>query len=309
MRSLIIHNPGSGFGSNSIFEFERELLQRGDECVLRSLTRRTPVADALNDAEAFDLVVISGGDGTVTNALYALRGRNVPTCVFPSGTANLFFANLGNASEPAAIAEACRNKQFHPFDIGELHLLNEDGTTATCGFGLMSGMGFDAQIMKSAKANKQSMGEAAYFTAVLGNLNPTVSTFTITVDGKTYERKGISCMVANTSMMQGDINVLPGSRMDDGLLDVMVLATTAAVQLLIPLFAGIIDPNGAVIGRPKIERFSGKEIRVESSEPLPFERDGDTGAELVTGYEASCLPSSNLVAIDKHSSYFVSQTE
>lgn len=303
MRSLIIHNPGSGFGSNSIFEFERELLQRGDECVIRTLARRTPIAAALTDAEEFDLVVISGGDGTTTNALYALRGRSIPTCVFPSGTANLFFANLGNAPEPAGIAEACLNKQYVPLDLGELCLIKEDGTERRCGFGLMSGMGFDAQVMDSAKSNKQSMGEAAYFTAVLGNLKPTVSTFTITVDGKTYERRGISCMVANTSTIQGDINVLPGCRMDDGLLDVMVLATTAAAQLLIPILAGIIDPNGAVIGRPHIERFRGREIIVESSVPLPFERDGDTGVGLVKGYTATCLPSSNLLVVDKHSPY------
>lgn len=304
MRSLIIHNPGSGFGSNSIFEFERELLQRGDECVIRALTRRTPVAAALADAEDFDLIVISGGDGTTTNALYALRNRAIPTCVFPSGTANLFFANLGNAPEPAAIAEACRNRQYHAVDMGELSLVRQDGSTMQCGFGLMSGMGFDAQIMSSASANKQSMGEAAYFTAVLGNLSPTVSTFTITVDGKTYERKGISCMVANTSTIQGDINVLPGCRMDDGMLDVMVLATTAAVQLLVPIVAGIIDRHGEIIGRPHIERFSGKEIRVESSVPLPFERDGDTGIGMVRSYTATCLPSSNLVVVDSHSPLF-----
>lgn len=305
MRSLIIHNPGSGFGSNSIFEFERELLQRGDECVIRALSRRKPVAQDLADAEDFDLVVISGGDGTTTNALYALRNRQVPVCVFPSGTANLFFSNLGNAPEPAAIAEACRNRSYRPLDIGELTFAKADGTMVRCGFGLMSGMGFDAQIMKSASANKQSMGEAAYFTAVLGNLKPTISTFTITVDGKTYERTGISCIVANTATLQGDINVLPGCRMDDGELDVMVLTTTAAVQLLAPLFAGIIDPMGEVIGRPHIERFSGRKIRVESSVPLPFERDGDTGIGVVSGYEARCLPSSNLLVVDKHSPYFV----
>lgn len=303
MRSLIIHNLGSGFGSTAVFEFERELIGMGDECVLRSLTRKTPIADLLADAEEFDLVVISGGDGTVTNALYALRNRDVPTCVFPSGTANLLFNNIGNAPEPAAIAHACRKLQTRKLDLAELRWKTTEGEEHRMGFGIMSGIGFDAQLMQSASVNKQVLGEAAYFTAVLENLNPKVSTFKITVDGKEYERKGIACIVANTAMMQGDINIVPGCRMDDGELDVMVLATPDAMHLLVPIFAGIFDPMGQVIGRPHIEHLSGSHILVESSDPLPIQSDGDAIDGLVTSYEAICLPASNLIVVDEHSPY------
>ena len=305
MRSLIVHNIGSGFGSNAIFEFERELIGRGDECVLRSLDRKTPVADALLDAEEFDLVVISGGDGTVTNALYALRGRNVPACVFPSGTANLLFANLGNAPEPASIAKACLKRNPRPLDLGEMRWTNVDGTEARHGFGIMAGMGFDAQIMATASQNKGALGEAAYFAAALKNLKPTISTFTIEVDGEVYERTGISCIIANTAMIQGDINILPNCTMDDGMLDVMVLLTTDAVQLLLPIVAGLIDPVGTVLGRPRIERFSGRDIKVTSSVPLPIQLDGDAMDGTYSRYEAICLPKSNLIVVDEHSPYFV----
>lgn len=304
MRSLIIHNTGSGHDSNSIFEFERALLNRGDECVLRSVGKRVPIADLLEDAESFDLVVISGGDGTVTNGLYALRNRGIPACVFPSGTANLLFANLGNAPEPAAIAAACLERTYSTLDMGELCWQGADGGMERKGFGIMSGIGFDAQIMQSASSNKQALGEAAYFTAVLSNLMPTSSTFTITVDGKVHKRTGISCIVANTAMLQGDINVLPGCRMDDGMLDVMVLATTYTVSLLMPLVAGIVDPQGKTIGRPKIESFRGREIKVESSVPLLLERDGDPEGVMVTSYVASCLPASNTIVVDDHSPYY-----
>lgn len=304
MRSLIVHNIDSGPGSNAIFAFERNLLGRGDETVMRVLGLTAPVAEVLTDAEDFDLVVLSGGDGTVTNGLYALRNRAVPTCVFPSGTANLLFSNLGNATEPTVIAQSCLDGNFRPLDLGELSWTNGSGELETRGFGVMSGIGFDAQIMQTASDGKQTMGEAAYFAAVLANLNPPVSTFTITVDGVIHTRKGISCIVCNTAMIQGDINILPGCRMDDGQLDVMVLATTDAAQLLMPIFAGIIDPLGQTIGRPHIERFSGTSIHVESSVPLPIQRDGDPVGQIVTGYHATCLPKSNLIAVDEHSPYY-----
>ena len=98
MRVLIIHNIASGFGSDAIFQFERHLLREGDECVMRILKKDTPDLGKrlLKDVEKFDLVVISGGDGTVATLLTHLKYRKVRTCIFPSGTANLFFGNIGN---------------------------------------------------------------------------------------------------------------------------------------------------------------------------------------------------------------------
>lgn len=304
MRSLIIHNAGSGFGSNAIFEFERELVGAGDECVLRSLAKDQPAAYALDDAEDFDLVVVSGGDGTVTNALHALSGRATKSCIFPSGTANLLFSNLGCAPEPKAIADACLEGVTIPLDMGELRWRDAQGTLQARGFGIMSGMGFDAQLMADARANKAKLGEAAYFAAALSNLNPPSATFSITIDGETHVRSGIACIVANTAVIQGDVNVMPGCRMDDGLIDVMVLDTTGAAGLLIPIIAGIIDPTGETIGRPRIEHFSGSDIHVSSSIPLPLQRDGDALDVFVTEYDARCLPGSNQVIVDKHSPYW-----
>jgi diacylglycerol kinase family enzyme len=72
VRVLIVHNEASGFGSDAIYEFQRSLLREGDECVLRLLSKDATDlgASLLEDAEEFDLVVISGGDGTVATLLY-----------------------------------------------------------------------------------------------------------------------------------------------------------------------------------------------------------------------------------------------
>ena len=105
MRCLIAHNPRSGFGSDAVFAFERELVHAGDECVLRVLGEECDNEQVLADAESFDVVVVSGGDGTVSNLLYTLRNRDVDVCVFPSGTANLLFANIGNSPESLQVGQ------------------------------------------------------------------------------------------------------------------------------------------------------------------------------------------------------------
>ena len=309
MRTLIVHNPRAGFGSDAIFEFERSLLRAGDECVMRFLEDDQPVREVLTDAEDFDVVVCSGGDGSVTNMLTALAGREITTCVFPSGTANLLFANLGLAQEPAAIARACRVGATMEMDLGLITWVNGDGTQSERGFALMSGSGFDAQLMQAAIPNKRTLGQAAYFAAVLANPRPEVVDFTITIDGEAHERRGISCMVANTAMIQGEIQIIPNCRMDDGLIDVIVLETEDATQLIKPLFAGLVDKSGNQLGRPFLETFRGKEITVESAVPVPLEIDGDVVSEATTSWRVVASPASCKVVVDQMSPYYSPVTE
>lgn len=303
MRALIVHNPRSGFGSDAVFQFERALLQAGDECVMRALADDFVAAEAIADADAYDVVVLSGGDGTVSSLLYELRDTSVPVCVFPSGTANLLCANLGNAPEPAALARACRIGKTAALDLGEISWTDVGGAHVTRGFALMSGTGFDAQLMQAALPNKAVMGQAAYFAAALANPRPAVERFSITVDGRTLEREGIACLVANNAMMQGDIQIVPDCRMDDGLLDVIVVETSGAAQLLKPLAFGLVDRSGKAIGRPHLESFKGREVRVECSEPVPIEVDGEALPGTVRSYEARVLPAAVRIVVDAMSPY------
>ena len=303
VRSLIVHNDKSGFGSDGIFEFERFLVRTGEECVLRMLPEKGSFEEAVRDAEDFDLVVISGGDGTVSSVLYALKGRDVPVCVFPTGTANLFFANLGNAMEPRALAHACHQGVTVSTDLGHMSWTNQADAHRDCGFALMAGMGFDAQLMKAALPNKRNMGEAAYFAAALANLHPDVTTFSIECDGRTFDRRGISCIVANNAMMQGDIQIVSGSRMDDGVLDLIVLETTEAAGLLETIFIGLLDKSGKNLGRPHLEHFTGRHISVHSAIPMPLQIDGEVTNDTTSGFDVEVLPGANRLIVDKTSPY------
>lgn len=303
MRTLIVHNPRSGFGSDAVYQFERSVVRPGDECVTRLLDEGFDAEAALADAESFDVVVVSGGDGTASALLHALRGREVPTCVFPSGTANLLCANIGNAPEPSALARACRVGKTARLDLGEISWETTRGERGLRGFALMSGSGFDAQLMQAALPHKALMGEAAYFAAALASPRPTRTTFTIDVDGQVYERSGIGCLVANCAMIQGDIEIVPDCRMDDGLLDVIVIETSDAAGLLKPLAFGLVDRTGHAIGRPHLESFRGRRIRVRSSEGVPIEVDGEIVGGMVTSWEARALPGAARVVVDPMSPY------
>ena len=308
MRALIVHNQRAGFGSDAIFEFERALVRKGDECVLRIMGDEE-AETLVTDAEEFDLVVASGGDGTVSSILHALADRSVLTCVFPSGTANLLFANIGNATEPAALARACRMGAAANLDLGEIGWRTEDGGWHTRGFSLMAGTGYDATIMQAALPIKPSLGQAAYFAAALANMDPKLEHYTITVDGQVFERDGISCLVANNAMMQADIQIVPDCRMDDGLLEAIVLEPSDAAERARTIFAGLLDPTGKNVGRPHIESFKGSHIVVECERPIPLEIDGEVMGVSVSHYEARAMPGAARIIVDSGSPYSTGEAQ
>lgn len=303
MRTLIVHNPKSGFGSDAIYQFQRALVREGDECVFRLLSPQMDAADAVKDAKGFDVVVISGGDGTASSVLMALAGSGVPTCVFPSGTANLFNANLGNTPEPQSLARACRIGKTADVDLGVISWTDDKGAAHERGFALMSGTGYDAQLMQAALPNKAALGQAAYYAAALENPRPEVVDFTVTVDGQKHTCHGIMCLVANNAMIQNEIQIVPNCRMDDGLLDVIVVEIANAAQLIGPLFFGLVDREGNKLGRPHIKTFRGANIVVETSEPVPLEVDGESEGCAITRYEARALPGAARVIVDAMSPY------
>ena len=108
MKLLVINNLASGFGEGSVYDFIRSFARDGDEVCVRSTDGTTDVRDLLGDAEEFDAVVASGGDGTVATVSYRLANTGVPILPFPAGTANLLAANLASPMEPHALAKLVR---------------------------------------------------------------------------------------------------------------------------------------------------------------------------------------------------------
>ena len=301
MRCLIIHNLASGPSSDEIFAFAHALSASGDEVVMRFIGDGMEPEDCVRDVREFDRVVVSGGDGTVSNVLYQLRDCCVPTLIFPSGTANLFFNNIGNAPEAAALAKACRAGRTAKIDMGELFWQNEQGQEQRHGFIIIAGSGFDAEIMKTAAPTKNDIGEIAYFLAALSTPNPTVAHFTIEHDGKVDELDGICCMAGNTAVIQNDINLFPDCRMDDGLIDIVVIEPARTVQLLPTVIAAALDPAGATIGRPQFKMIQAKEAKITCTPSMGMQFDGEVIPSNSGVFGARVLPKCLDVIVDDFS--------
>lgn len=301
MRCLIIHNLASGPSSDEIFAFAHALSESGDEVVMRFIGDGMEPEDCVRDVKSFDRVVVSGGDGTVSNVLDQLRDCNVPILIFPSGTANLFFNNIGNAPEAAALAKACREGKTAKIDMGEIFWTDEDGVDQRHGFIIIAGSGFDAEIMKTAAPTKNDIGEIAYFLAALSTPKPTVAHFKIEHDGIVDEMDGICCMAGNTSVIQNDINLFPDCRMDDGLVDIVVIEPARTVQLLPTVITATLDPTGKVLGRPQFKMIQAREAKITCTPSLGMQFDGEVIPSNSGVFGARALPQCLDVIVDSFS--------
>ena len=136
--------PGIGPSSDEIYAFTHALAQGGDEVVMRFIGDGMEPEDAVADVREFDRVVVSGGDGTVSNVLDQMRGCGVPTLVFPSGTAACSLTTSVMPPRQRA-CQGCRAGRTVKVDMGELFWLDENGNEKRHGFIIIAGSGFDAR--------------------------------------------------------------------------------------------------------------------------------------------------------------------
>ncbi len=285
MKALIINNLASGYRDGSVYDFVRAFTQDGDEVCMRSTDGTTPIADLLSDACEFELVVASGGDGTVATVAYELANTGVPLLPYPSGTANLLSLNLAEPNEPHALAKLARRRETLDFDVAELEAGGEKH-----GFMIMAGAGYDATIMESAAPNKRLFGPMAYFLAAGANIAPQVSKIAVTVDGVRHETEGLGVLVINFSKIQFDISFTHTNQPRDGKLDVAVLKAKNAVELLPAMLAAMLDRDGEFPERgDSLELYQGSEITVEAEPAFEMQYDGEV-LKKCTPFTARILP-------------------
>ena len=301
MRCLIIHHPASGPSSDEIYAFTHALAQGGDEVVMRFIGDGMEPEDAVADVREFDRVEDAGGHGPGSPEHAQQRASAVPPLDNPDAPACLFFNNIGNAPEAAALAKACRAGRTVKVDMGELFWLDENGNEKRHGCSIIAGSGVDAEIMMKAAPTKNDIGEIAYFLSALATPNPTVAHFTIEHDGIVEELDGICCMAGNTSVIQNDINLFPDCRMNDGMDDIAVIDPVRPVQLLPTVITAARDPAGKVLGRPQFKIIQTKEAKIPCAPSLGMQFDGEIISSNSGVFGARALPQCLDLIVDEFS--------
>ena len=286
MKVLIINNLSSGNHGGGLYDFIRSFVRDGDDITIRSTDSTTPIESLLYDATEFDLVVPSGGDGTLTSVLYSLCGTGVRVLPHPAGTANLLALNLKEPSEAHALAKLAREGKDLTFDMGEITC--SDGKKL--GFSIIAGAGYDAAIMEDARPAKQAFGMFAYYLAAGTNITPQVSKLKVTIDDTVVETEGLGVLLINFSKLQFDLSITHDNLPRDGKLEVAILKAKNAPELLPALFAAVLDKEGKNPNRSgALEVYRGATVRVEADPPLDIQFNGEVNGA-TTPFVARVIP-------------------
>lgn len=120
---LLIINPKAGIPSHryNVFDIIEEFCRK--ECLTTTLTtlkEGDAVSLVLKNASAHDMVVCSGGDGTLNEIVNAIikSGVNIPIGYIPTGSTNDMARTLSIPKKTKKAAEIISEGVPKPFDIG-----------------------------------------------------------------------------------------------------------------------------------------------------------------------------------------------
>ncbi len=246
-----------------------------------------------------DLVLAAGGDGTVRAVAEALRDADATLAVLPGGTGNLLARNIGipyaALEEAVAVAFGGVTRRI---DIGVATAARPDGSTSEHAFLVMAGMGFDARVIETARPElKRRFGWLAYVESAFRSWPASRDVrVRFRIDGAAERTAHVSTILfANCGSLPGNMQLIPDSEVDDGLIDIAVLQPVTVFGWL-AIWRKVTWENRVLrrsaLGR-RIIRFTDKAIRtrlsylrgaaiaVKLDVPEPFELDGDGFGEVI----------------------------
>ena len=183
----------------------------------------------VTEAGKVDLLIAAGGDGTLNEVIHGLMALSTvarPVLgIVPLGTANDFATGCGIPRDPQEALSLCMEGEGVPIDVGKA---NEHW------FLNAASVGFGAEITATTPPElKRLLGPAAY-TVMGAILAMNVHQYhgRLTLPDREITGSGPVAIVGNGRQTGGSMQVTPRARIDDGLLDVLVVRHIPPMALL-----------------------------------------------------------------------------
>ncbi|THJ68526.1 diacylglycerol kinase family lipid kinase [Arthrobacter echini] len=274
-RAALIINPTKSPADDVRDAVERFSAEEGWEAPLvLETTEEDPGQGQVREAldAAVDLVIVGGGDGTVRCVAEELVGTDTLMALVPLGTGNLLARNLDIAvDDPTSAVEAAFRGTERSIDV--VHLTMDRAQDAQV-FLVMAGLGYDAAIMSDTREDlKDRVGWLAYVDAGIRNLPGEPAHASISIDGAApFECRLRSVMGGNCGKIMGGLEIFPGAKIDDGLMDLMTIAPKGRLGWLAVLGKLFVRGRGK---DPSLQYHQCLTAEVTLREPLEVQMDGD----------------------------------
>ncbi|MGO9928455.1 MAG: diacylglycerol kinase [Mycobacterium sp.] len=230
-----------------------------------------------------DAVMVTGGDGVVSNAMQVLAGTDIPLGIVPAGTGNDHAREFGiPTKDPEAAADVVADGWTETIDLGRIR----DGAGVHKWFGTVAATGFDSLVTDRANRMSWPHGRLRYYIAMLAELSQLrMLPFRLVLDGTREIEADITLAAfGNTRSYGGGLLICPNADPTDGLLDI-TMAHSASRTKLIRLFPTVM--KGTHVNLDEVSTARAKSIHVECP-GINVYADGDFACPLPA--EISAVP-------------------
>lgn len=291
-RIVVAVNPAASFGARrSTGDFVVRALESAGHQVTRvlepSMARLEERCRELLAQEPLDAFVVVGGDGMVHLASGLLAGTGVPLGLVPSGTGNDFARGLGiPLGDPQRAVGVLLEAFEHPARTIDAGLIRaEDGSMERRFAGVLSA-GFDSIVNERANALRWPRGRQRYNVAILLELlRLRPRRYDLVIDGQRRSVEALLVSVANNTSLGGGMLITPKALLDDGLLDLFIVAPMGRLSFL-RIFPRVFA--GTHVGDPRVSIERVHRVRLDADAvgyadgervgPLPLDVRVEPGA-------------------------------
>lgn len=221
-----------------------------------------------------DMIIAAGGDGTVRAVCDVAARSGVAIGVLPHGTGNLLARNLGIPVNTRDALDVVFGGQDMAIDLARFTTDSDIDTS----FLVMAGLGMDAAMMSGVNDElKNRVGYLAYFVSGAKALRFPATKVIVTIDDQEPQKfRARTVVVGNVGFLQGGIPLLPDAQIDDGKLDVIVVAPKRFIGWL-AIVARVITRRPH--SNERLARLSGERVLIEAERSVPMQLDGDAVGE------------------------------
>ena len=271
---LLIINPNAGLQKSrkalaDLIAIFAEYGYLSTVCV--TARRGDAVAFAQDYAGEYDLIVTSGGDGTLNETVNGImrlpREKRPPLSYLPGGSTNDFAASLSISSDPALAAQSAMRLQPRDLDVG---VFNEKNFVYVASFGA-----FTRTAYTVPQDIKNMFGHFAYLLEGVKDLETLCPyPMKITADGEVFEGEYLFGAVCNSTSIAGLMKLSPDAvDLCDGQFELMLVPVPKTPLQLQRTIRAIVyeeyETSNALIFRHV------RHVTAESDGSIPWTLDGE----------------------------------
>ncbi len=216
-------------------------------------------------------VIICGGDGSINHVASTLIGTNVNIGIIPMGSGNgLAFA----AKIPFNILKALDVVFDGKASAIDAFLVNN---TFGC---MLCGLGFDAQVAHEF-FNQKKRGLFTYIKITLRQFFCSkFYSFKVEVNNNTFNTDAFFISIANSNQFGNYVTIAPKARLNDGLLDVVIIKKQNKIQTGFSIFRQIVFGKNQTFPQvfeknKSVYYFQTNQIKIQNRGLAPLHIDGE----------------------------------